>query len=380
MTTLIDNHHPGPALHALVVGVGDYPHLPGGPQHVVGDAADTWGLGQLSSPPLSAFAFLDWLLDEFKLPAVGPEPARPLGSVEAVVSQVGGLAQYRGKDLERASYASFVVAFNRFFARANTHEDSIALFYFCGHGVQKGAWTGLVFDDFNSQPLSLRSHVLNYGDFELGMDQCLARRQVFVLDACRNTPKKVLEQVGEGKGMNPVEPAEPPTERDRHYPVYRATTSNQPAYALSGRPSRFTQALLRALRGSACEPVNGGWAVQADTVVRYVSDLLALDERLNTLPHQEARPTGSSLEWVLHVPGKPVVPVVVGCTPPSDNTTASFSLLSGEAPFDARGPDPSDWILELAIADYKVLADFPNGQAQRSAAVLARPPFSEVRL
>jgi len=299
-----------------------------------------------------------------------------------VISQAGGPATFQGAALERASYPEFVTAFNRFYARANTHEDSTAVFYFCGHGVQKGAWSGLVFDDFNSQPLNLNAHVLYYEDFELGMDRCLARQQLFILDACRNMPKAVLQSIGSGQpGQTPIAPGDPASDRARHYPVYRATTSNQVAYALAGQPSRFTSALLKALRGSACQPPpNGaGWVVQADDVVNSISDLLALEERLFGWPHQEARPSGSSLRWVLHVPQPPKVPVVVGCTPAADNLVASFSVVGAPPPLPMRGPDPADWVVELGISDYLVQADLP-GQPPRTKAFLARPPYSEVRL
>src|SRR5688572_29148314 len=55
----------GPATHALVIGVGAYPHLNGGsgrlsPQHD--------GMEQLTSPPISARQFASWLMSEFNHP------------------------------------------------------------------------------------------------------------------------------------------------------------------------------------------------------------------------------------------------------------------------------------------------------------------------
>ena len=55
----------GGAVHALVIGIGDYPHLIGGsgpltPSHD--------GMQQLSSPPVSARAVADWLIADFRHP------------------------------------------------------------------------------------------------------------------------------------------------------------------------------------------------------------------------------------------------------------------------------------------------------------------------
>ena len=56
-----------PATHAIVIGVGTYPHLNGGdPERL---SRYHGGLKQLSSPPESAREFTNWLLDEFHNPA-----------------------------------------------------------------------------------------------------------------------------------------------------------------------------------------------------------------------------------------------------------------------------------------------------------------------
>ena len=51
----------GPATHALVIGVGDYPHLNGGTKKRT-DQHD--GMEQLTSPPISARQFASWLLSD----------------------------------------------------------------------------------------------------------------------------------------------------------------------------------------------------------------------------------------------------------------------------------------------------------------------------
>src|SRR5437588_2955332 len=51
----------GSGTHVLVIGYGKYPHLLGGDSPY----ANPDGMGQLSSPPLSARAVADWFIEEY---------------------------------------------------------------------------------------------------------------------------------------------------------------------------------------------------------------------------------------------------------------------------------------------------------------------------
>jgi hypothetical protein len=68
----------GPATHAIIIGVGRYPHLGNGdgpltPNHD--------GMGQLTSPPHSARAVARWLIRSLH------DPAKPLADVALLVSE-----------------------------------------------------------------------------------------------------------------------------------------------------------------------------------------------------------------------------------------------------------------------------------------------------
>jgi hypothetical protein len=68
----------GSATHALVIGVGSYPHLLGGSGAL---CEDNEGLAQLTSPPVSARKFADWLICSFA------NPDKPLASVALLISE-----------------------------------------------------------------------------------------------------------------------------------------------------------------------------------------------------------------------------------------------------------------------------------------------------
>ena len=62
MTLILDRLVQGLATHALVIGVGGYDHLPGGISDRRMPRATQFGnLGQLTSPPRSAWAFARFL-------------------------------------------------------------------------------------------------------------------------------------------------------------------------------------------------------------------------------------------------------------------------------------------------------------------------------
>src|SRR5687767_132933 len=108
--------------HALVIGVGDYPALVGGasplyPQH--------GGMGQLTSAPVSAIAFADWLTAG---PPTGYDSSQaPLLSLELLISAAtpqvyqpwqGGL--HHQKAVDRADFVNIQRAIQDWFARLNT--------------------------------------------------------------------------------------------------------------------------------------------------------------------------------------------------------------------------------------------------------------------
>ncbi|PZS34215.1 MAG: hypothetical protein DLM61_03950, partial [Pseudonocardiales bacterium] len=77
MTTLLDTDSAHAALHALIIGVGDYPYLPGG----AGTTTQAHlGLEQVSTPVPSALAVCEWASTEYA------NEAAPLGSIELLIS------------------------------------------------------------------------------------------------------------------------------------------------------------------------------------------------------------------------------------------------------------------------------------------------------
>src|SRR5262245_11586921 len=127
----------GPGVHVLAIGVGRYPHLIGGTGPL---ANNPLGLAQLSSPPVSVKAVLDWFLAT-QVPAgkIGfTNPQTSLASVEGLASSDApvSVASPDGMvQLESASRQNIQDAFERWLAQLTSDDANIGVFYFCGHGI-----------------------------------------------------------------------------------------------------------------------------------------------------------------------------------------------------------------------------------------------------
>ena len=228
----------GPATHALLVGVGRYPHLVGGddpnryPEH--------GGMGQLSSPPLSALAFAKWLAEHCK------HPDKPLASVALLASGLGGPtfthpATGAAREVEEPTFAHLEEAVKEWKARGDTDAGNLMLFYFCGHGISDGTELSLLLQDYGEDPDAALGSALDFRRFRLGMERCKARQQCFFIDACRVVDSNVVNAAGyAGKPI-----LEPTTTRDRTLDlreehVLYSTFSGTVAQARVDKVSLFT--------------------------------------------------------------------------------------------------------------------------------------------
>src|ERR1700730_14586770 len=120
MTTVYERNSPvGPGVHVLAIGVGRYPYLIGGSGRLTNNPL---GLAQLSSPPVSVKAVIDWFLASLVAPGTAgfANPVTALSSVEALassdapvsVASAGGVVQ-----LEPATKQNIQDAFERWLAR-----------------------------------------------------------------------------------------------------------------------------------------------------------------------------------------------------------------------------------------------------------------------
>ncbi len=270
--------------HALIIGVGEYDHLPGGK----GLPLDrTMGLQQLSSPPASARAFADWFLGRGTQPGFD-NPDAPLATVEMLVSPTATYPSVDGAQVpvEAATRENIQRAYDAWIDRAKTHPASIAVFYFCGHGVM-GANDYLLAADFGASRNNPWQNAI-----DLTVTARAARRHVagplyFFLDACRQGK---VDALAPGAVPPPLQ-VEDITRNMLSHNRFKlwATGEGMSAFGAAGSVSRFTSALIEALSGYRGDALPGqaAWIVTGEGIASSVRSIL--EEGNRKLPPDKAQ-------------------------------------------------------------------------------------------
>jgi hypothetical protein len=376
MSLVFEQPAPGPAAHAIIIGVGTYAHVP---------SPDFPGLGELSSPPHSARAMATWLLSEYH------NDDRPLASLELLVSEgaaAGTFTPPGGAEtaVERATFANAEQALKRWKARGDANAGHLMLFYFCGHGVARGSIASLLLEDFAADPGDPLQQAINFTEFYSGMDRCLARQQCYFVDACRVVSEDLLLRYA-GYAGEPIfhGSATGAAGGTRYAPIFYATTQGSRAYSLQGQPSLFSQALLKSLRGAGSQRPAHTWLVKPGNLY------IGLDFVLQRLVEgaQGALQVCSSDNLVnafaLHyLPGEPTLPVAVGCVPDKATAAAELSCMLPDGSSQVRPAQPAQparWDLDLPPGNYEFRARFAAGDFQDgSAQTYLYPPGQDVEI
>jgi hypothetical protein len=371
MTTFRLDTSAGPGTHVFIVGVGNYPHLKGGDGT---ESPDHRGLGQLTSPPLSAMKMVEWCDKTLN------NPQAPLKSIEVLISQPGQ-ASYTDTtgtttQINAATWDHFESAAMSWFNRANTDKDNVAVFYFCGHGIGDGINTHLLMADTGRSPVFQRQ-ALHLPGFRIAMGECRALKQIFFVDTCRTVdPATILNPYITGQpglsgtvtkvfnGANPV--------------LYAARMGEQ-AFGDKHQVSHFTAALLEGLnRCGVFRPKGTTWAVQPQELQKAVAALL---DDFSGKPQCPADGL-SGLGFQLHVLQKhPEVVVHVTLDNPTANDAAAITCTAAGTVVTRSNSD-HPWRTFLPAGPCAVQASFSPPSPYTSAPVdlYLFPPFQDIEL
>ena len=267
MTLVLDQIRPAEGqVHALVIGAGEYTHLR------QGRAAEFDLDPMLTSPPRSAAAFAQFLVDELRAPV-------PLGSVDLWLS---GADSFTSTSTGRTTgIASPVMhdlsqAIADWAERSRSHEANVAFFYFCGHGIAKAGSVGLLASDCGSTPNPLLGAIDLTALQGAMANQPNPSQQVFIIDACREPSLQAMRQYGE-VGVD-VLGWETDVREAHDSAIFFATLPTSLSYGKTDDVSYFTQAVLRALRGLGAQyrgPER--WEVSTDCLQRGIKAAMRAD-------------------------------------------------------------------------------------------------------
>ena len=382
MAALIHNSPmQGPATHALVIGVGDYPHLKDGkgPHFSAHE-----NMGQLTSAPISARRFAEWLIgsDGYH------DPARPLASVRLLLSEKTRIrTQSRFKNSETGethsvprAILSEVEAATKDWARTlNENEDHLGLFFFSGHGVMSGFEQALLLSDFgDNKDFVPTKYAIRFNQFRNGMKWIRAREQCYFVDACRSYSPKFAEDHG-ATGETIISPDKNSTfSRQVQQPVFNATLEGEPAFGRIKEPSVFTAALLWALKGGGADDVSGPdqWRIDAAQLQRAIEFIVKRSAEREKMVFTQIAP-GENMTAVTmgELRGPPEVPVKLCCAPDDATALAEFDY-----------PVANKWLLGqpdplIRYGKHQFKVTFSNGgYLPGSVQLEIRPPYRTVSI
>jgi Caspase domain len=371
----------GRGLHALIIGVGDYPHLVGG-RGTRFEGHE--GMGQLTSAPASARAFAEWLLS-----AEGyHHPELPLSSARLLLSEAGFFGAKKSTfkhpatgakaKVPGATLAEVKTAIGEWAQALNSSEDNRGLFFFSGHGVMAGIEQWLLLSDYGADALNPSEPAIRFNAFHAGMGSIAAREQLYFLDACRSLSEEAAATFASG-GTTFVTPnPRARFTRPRQPPVFNATLQGEEAFGRKGEPSFFTQALLDAMRGGGSDDsdADGRWKVETNNLNRVVQWLVGRTARREGL---RLAPINSGLEmsslYFSYLRSPPLTPVGLACDPEEASAKAVYAA-GEEIKWSAKDRDPL-----LPLGPHRFVAEFEDGSFQRSEGERdIRPPYRELRL
>ncbi len=274
----IGGERPEGSWHArLHRGVGAYPCLLGGdPKQLL---ENPMSLKQLSSPPVAAKELATWFLGR-----QGPSPAEvgfhnpnaPLATVEMLLSPSQSYTLPGGDEVtvEAATRANIANCFKGWSEHTAAHDENVAVFYFCGHGLT-GANDYLLPSDFGAvNLLNPWADAIDITETARAMRRLAGGSLYFFIDACRQAGRDALSPGATPPALAYVDFSKPVRGFARL--ILWATGEGEAAFGAAGKVSRFCAALTEALSGYEGEAVAGGtgWIVTVEMLACSVRRIL----------------------------------------------------------------------------------------------------------
>jgi hypothetical protein len=366
MTLIYDNFQKNkPQVHVMVIGVGKYPHLQGGDRKLT---TRHLGLGQLTSPPISARYFCNWFLEEYD------NPDRTLGSVELLLSEAEPEAfvlpdEQAQIDVEPARMSAVRNAFDRWLKRCQAHPDNLAMFYFCGHGAQISDDHLLLLEDYGRNAKAPFRGAIDFNQMWRGFSGEVAGHKCFFPDACSNV--SINDQDIRDTGAEGFLPTTTNYRFAKNLTVIRAAVEGSSAYGQENKESRFVQALVDCLNGRGAIKRANRWVITNQSLTLPLSIAMGEINEDESGIAQVHSPEVNRGEVLLQVPkATPQVPVVIEFDPSDAIDAVQLKLVSVKnAKWKLVYPDPqggsqlinSRWMPgRMPSGFYRLAAQFQN--------------------
>jgi len=248
------------ATHALVVGVGTYPFCgPGAPLQAARNVRD------LTSPPISAHGFVDWLIDH-----AGDFDA-PLSSITLLADPVPGSAHGTTPPTFDEVEAAMQAWQNE------GREDDVLLLYWCGHGLLDQNQRRLLLCQDVGKNGRFWRHVVDSRADSVQARASRARTQLWLIDACQEAAEHLKLFNPSGLSTLPDIGANLLAQTTgKDIGLVLSSAEFQLARATRSAESNFCQALKEVLTWRAFVQKGAGrWLVRTTDLVSPINDVFA---------------------------------------------------------------------------------------------------------
>ena len=344
-----------PGLHALIVGISAYSHLPLRKEDL---QEKHFGMVQLSSAALTAFRLAKVVAeraDDFDPPLATCRLL--LAPSHAEIKSENELAGFS----DAPNYSNFSKVAKAWRTDACAHPDGTTFFYLAGHGIQRVSQDHvLLLDNFaDGEGAAFSNKGININRLVNGMaasegQETIARKQLYFFDACRVEPA-ALRNYGETDAGTFWDYKERPGDDDRAKPLFFAAKPGGLSYAAEGGETLCGGALMRSLRGGAGVPLDKSDPGDSDYVVSATSLTVSLSSHVDAINRERegaARAPGLADvgdEFILlRLPRPPDVRVLLTVTPETAAAFAKVHVFDGNGkrletiyPFD---PNPREFV------------------------------------
>ena len=251
---------------------------------------------------------------------------------------------------------NFKNAFQDWRARCEKCPDNIALFYFCGHGLSKGAQF-LLPEDFGNPTWNQWENCIDFDAMRVGMVSVPVETQLFFADACRETPFTMLSNL-QIRGYTPV--TANVYDAVNCSAAYYATGEGRQAHGPDDDVSYFGRAVILCLNGVGALNRQNKWIVDSYQLASALGHVMYYLKRRHDLALTcNPNVTGMAL---IHEAAGPRVAVTLECTSQGANNAAEFILQNGQKQIHSPAGDPKPFFAELDGGDWQVQVCFPGGQ------------------
>jgi hypothetical protein len=383
-----EQHPDQPGIHALIIGVSDYTHLPAADAHP-SQEQEKYGLGltRLSAAASTGFLVYEWLLasrDALPLPLL---TCRLLLAPSAdELQRVDGLGAL-GSDATLKSVLAEAKAWRN---DAATHRDGLTFFYFAGHGLRRKRGDHvLVLQDVGDGLGQRLQNAVDTFTLVQGMAPSedhpeIARRQLYFFDACQMRPIDAWKY--EDEGCTGVFDKPTIQEDDRAAPEYYTALPGMTAFALPGEQTVFSKALLKCLRGAVGERRGRQWGVTLLSLNKGLQHHLA--DILDKEPEEQMFRVDGLTEnlLLLRLAEPPDVELVLQVVPGKDAARAEVTVSDLKHPALKFGPPlhPHPYSAKVKAGAYQVSVQVSGASGNVSSSppelLEASPPYDRWEL